>query len=76
MAILDWVNEFPGAITICDASGIILAMNDRAEIVFHEDGGKELIGTNLLACHPEPARTQLRKMLENQQANIYSIEKK
>lgn len=75
MAIPDWVKEFPGAITICDTAGIILEMNDRAEIVFQADGGRVLIGTNLLNCHPEPARIQLKQMLETQQANVYSIEK-
>jgi len=29
----------------------------------------------LLDCHPEPARSKVKKMLDNQQANVYSIEK-
>jgi len=71
-----WIEEFPGAITVCDPEGIILEMNARSAESNQEDGGKELIGTNLLNCHPEPARTQLEKMMETRQANVYTIEKK
>ena len=70
-----WFKEFPGAITICDAEGIILDMNAAAEKVFEDDGGRGLIGKNLLDCHPEPARGQLERMLDKQQKNVYTIEK-
>jgi transcriptional regulator with PAS, ATPase and Fis domain len=70
-----WVKEFPGSITVCDAEGIILAMNDEALEVFAEDGGEKLIGTNALDCHPEPARTELQHLLDNQEPNVYTIEK-
>ncbi len=75
MAEHPWVQEFPGAITVCDRDGIILEMNDKSAKVFEEDGGRQLIGTNLLDCHPEPARAQLEKLMETQQANVYTIEK-
>jgi len=26
----DWMKEFPAAITVCDANGIILEMNDKS----------------------------------------------
>jgi len=71
-----WFEEFPGAITICDAEGIILDMNTAAEDVFKEDGGRGLIGKNVLDCHPEPSRSQLERMLDKQQKNVYTIEKK
>jgi PAS domain-containing protein len=70
-----WVEEFPGAVTVCDAEGIILEMNARAAAVFAADGGRALIGTNALACHPEPARAQLAGMLASGQKNVYTIEK-
>ena len=75
MAEHSWVQEFPGAITVCDRDGIILEMNDKSAKVFEEDGGRQLIGANLLDCHPEPARVQLEELLETQQANVYTIEK-
>jgi PAS domain-containing protein len=70
-----WVQDFPGAITVCDAEGVILEMNARAVEAFREQGGAALVGTNLLDCHPEPSRTKLREMLRSQQANVYTIEK-
>jgi transcriptional regulator with PAS, ATPase and Fis domain len=75
MAEHSWVQEFPGAITVCDRDGIILEMNDKSAKIFEEDGGRNLTGTNLLSCHPEPARIKLEKLMETQQANVYTIEK-
>jgi len=72
----NWIKEYPGAITLCDKDGILLEMNDAAEKIFEEDGGRALIGTNLLDCHPEPSKSKLRDMLENQTGNTYTIEKK
>jgi len=71
-----WVKEFPAAITVCDPDGIILEMNDKAAEAFAEDGGRGLIGKNLLDCHPEPARSKVERMLDKQQKNVYTIEKK
>jgi len=70
-----WIKSFPAAITVCDVHGVILEMNDKAVDSFKEDGGEELIGANLLQCHPEPARSQLEEMLRTQRQNIYTIEK-
>jgi len=72
----DWLKEFPGAVTVCDKEGTILSMNDKSVQAFAEDGGAALIGKNVFDCHPEPARTKLRRMLEAGQKNIYTIEKK
>ncbi len=71
-----WVQEFPGAITVCDAEGIILELNDKAAKSYESDGGRKLIGSNMLGCHPEPARSQVQRLLESKQANVYTIEKK
>lgn len=71
----DWVREFPAAVTVCDREGIVLAMNERAAATFAADGGEALIGTNVLACHPEPSRTKLAGMLASGQANVYTIER-
>ena len=70
-----WITSFPAAITVCDTQGIILEMNERAAQSFASDGGKKLIGTNLLDCHPEPARSQVKELLETQANNVYTIEK-
>jgi transcriptional regulator with PAS, ATPase and Fis domain len=72
----DWTKEFPGAITVCDSAGRIIAMNDRSAETFAADGGAGLIGTNVLDCHPEASRMKLRAMLESGRANVYTIEKR
>ncbi len=70
-----WITEFPAAITVCDAEGIIIAMNNRAIESFAGDGGAALIGRNVLDCHPEPSRTQLTAMLASGEKNVYTIQK-
>ena len=71
-----WVQEFAGAVTVCDPDGIILEMNEKAARSFQEQGGMALIGTNMLDCHPEPARTKTRELLDSQKTNVYTIEKR
>ncbi|MBM4169413.1 MAG: diguanylate cyclase [Ignavibacteria bacterium] len=75
MAADRWSKELPIAITVCDTEGIIIEMNDRSIETFIKDGGAALMGSNVLDCHPEPSRTQLRNMLEHATPNIYTIEK-
>jgi transcriptional regulator with PAS, ATPase and Fis domain len=71
----DWIKEFSAAITICDASGIIVEMNDKSAAVFAKDGGRNLIGTNVLDCHPASAREKLEAMMSEKKTNVYTIEK-
>jgi len=71
-----WVKEFTGAVTVSDPDGIITGMNDKAARSFEEDGGRALIGKNMLECHPEPARSKLAELMKTRQTNIYTIEKK
>lgn len=70
-----WIKQFPAAITVCDREGKILAMNDRSCEANAADGGARLIGTNLFDCHPEPARSKLRQLLQSGAPNCYTIEK-
>jgi transcriptional regulator with PAS, ATPase and Fis domain len=70
-----WVAEFPAAITVCDPTGIILEMNAKAVEDHRDDGGKKLIGSNLFDCHPEPARTKLKRLMERPQVNVYTTER-
>lgn len=71
----EWIKEFPAAITVCDASGILLEMNDRAAKTYANDGGYELLGKSMLDCHPESARTKAEQLLAAHEKNVYSIEK-
>lgn len=71
----DWIKEFPAAITVCDAEGFILAMNEKAAKVFEKDGGRKLVGSNMLNCHPDPARNKVERLLAAKEKNVYTIEK-
>ena len=68
-----WVKEFPGSVIICAPDGIILEMNDHAAAFYAADGGRDLIGKNVLDCHPEPARSQILEMMETHQTHVYII---
>jgi transcriptional regulator with PAS, ATPase and Fis domain len=71
----EWIKEFPAAVTVCDAKGIILEMNDKAAKTFEKDGGYALIGKNLLDCHKDPARSKVEQLLAAREKNVYTIEK-
>ena len=70
-----WIKEFPAAVTVCDADGVILEMNDKAAKTFEKDGGYKLIGSNMLDCHPDPARSKVERLLAARGKNVYTIEK-
>ncbi|MBZ5497867.1 MAG: PAS domain-containing protein [Acidobacteriia bacterium] len=70
-----WVKEFPVAITVLDAKGVILEMNDKSAATFAADGGMKLVGKSALDCHPEPSRTKLQQLLQHPKASVYTIEK-
>ncbi len=71
----EWIREFPSAITVCDADGVILEMNDKAACTFEKDGGYALIGRNLLDCHSDASRGKVQQMLATHEKNVYTIEK-
>jgi transcriptional regulator with PAS, ATPase and Fis domain len=71
-----WVENFPGSITVCDKDGIMLEMNAAAEAMYAADGGRKLIGQNILDCHPARARALFCDMLAQQKTNVYTIEKR
>lgn len=70
-----WIKEFSAAVTVCDADGILLEMNDRAAKTFEKDGGRKLLGSNMLDCHPDPANTKVERLLAAREKNVYTIEK-
>jgi transcriptional regulator with PAS, ATPase and Fis domain len=71
-----WIHAFPAAITVCDPEGIILEMNEEAAKSYEKWGGMDLIGKNMFFCHSSASQEKLRVMLDNQQPNVYTIEKK
>ena len=71
----NWTNQVAIAITVTDANGIITEMNPTSIATFAADGGAELIGSDVFACHPEPSRTKLASMYKAHQPNHYTIQK-
>ena len=70
-----WSNQVAIAITVTDAGGIIKEMNPTSIATFAKDGGAGLIGSDVLACHPEPSRTKLDSMYRERRPNHYTIRK-
>ena len=60
-----WIKEFPAAVTVCDAEGIILEMNDKSAKTFEADGGYNLIGSNMLDCHPGQSHQKVERLLDD-----------
>lgn len=71
----NWYKVFPGAITVTDAEGTIIEMNDASADMFKKDGGYEIMGRNAITCHPPRTQEKVRKIYETQSKNIYSITK-
>ncbi len=67
--------NFPPRLRFANSAGVLLEMNDRAARTLEKDGGRALIGKNILDCHPEPARSKTQAMLANHEKNVYTIEK-
>ena len=70
-----WLEEFPVAITVTDAAGIILTMNAHSRKSFEKEGGEALLGTSVFDCHPEPARAKTLELFRQRAPNHYTIRK-
>jgi transcriptional regulator with PAS, ATPase and Fis domain len=70
-----WTEGMQAAMTVCDENGKVLYLNEKAAQTFAKNGGKALVGTNLMDCHPEPARSKVKDLLANPRYNAYTIEK-
>lgn len=71
----DWAEEFGAAITVCDENGVLVEVNQRSRSTFAGDVTDELLGRNILDCHPEPARSKVVELLKTAGTNVYTIEK-
>jgi transcriptional regulator with PAS, ATPase and Fis domain len=70
----DWVEEFPGMISVCDVDGKILVLNKQIAEYFSSTGGKELIGTNLFDCHGQMSGEEIRNLMKQKMADVYIAE--
>ena len=71
-----WVDEFPGAVTVCDPEGIILEMNQKSAENFKDDGGMELIGKNMFDCHPRTRTNQNQRAPREKAAPTFILTEK
>ena len=73
-AVPDWARDMNCAITVCDAGGVIIYMNERSRELYQAHGN--LIGFNLMACHNERSRAIIARLLKDGGSNVYTIEKR
>ncbi len=76
MSNASWWKEIPAAVTVTNAEGIIIDMNQKAAATFKKSGGEALIGRQLLDCHSVQSQEKIRQLTQDTQANIYTIEEK
>lgn len=70
-----WEKEYNSAITVCDRSGIIVFMNEKACRTFAGQGGAALVGKSLFDCHKPTSREKIKKLITSGKSNTYTIEK-
>lgn len=73
-ALCRWADDVDYAVTIADKDCTIIYMNRRSRTTFCKNG-EELVGKNLMDCHPEHAKTIIRRLLKEGGSNAYTITK-
>ena len=73
---LEWFEQLPCSVVVCDRKFTILYLNEKAARDHAEDGGRALVGKDLMDCHPPEAQAKLREVLASGRPNLYTIEKK
>jgi len=73
--IIDWAKELNCAVTVTDKKGVIIYMNDKSGKTFEKWGGLDLIGKSLDGCHSPKSQETIKKLMNNKETNVYTIEK-
>ncbi len=73
---LEWFKQLPCAVTICNKNYRSLYMNDKAAEVNSKEGGKDLVGKNLMDCHPPEAQDRLKNVTASGRPNVYTTERR
>lgn len=71
----NYIEEADFAVTVCKKDGEIVYMNQKSKKTFLRPGMPDILGNNVLDCHPEPARTLLADLMAHPRNNAYTIEK-
>lgn len=69
-----WADEVDYAVTIADKECRIIYMNKRSRDTFCKNG-ENLIGKNLMDCHPPHAIEIIKRLLKDGGSNTYTITK-
>lgn len=69
-----WADDVDYAVTIADKECRIIYMNKRSRETFCKNG-EDLIGRDLMACHPPHAQAIIRRLLSEGGSNVYTITK-
>jgi len=72
---INWIKEFPAAITVCDTKGKIIGMNNKSAEVFINEGGYELLDKNIFDCHSDNSTRIIKELIAEKKTNVYTIEK-
>jgi len=73
---LDYFKEINIAVTICDAQGMIVYMNEKSKLTFKSDGGENSIGKSVFDCHSQLSKDKIHFLMNTMSSNTYTIEKK
>lgn len=71
MTDFSWAENLTCAVTVCDADGIILFMNERSRQTFARHG--DIIGHNLFDYHKPESASKIRHMLATGEDNSYFV---
>jgi transcriptional regulator with PAS, ATPase and Fis domain len=73
---LEWFEQLPCSVIVCDRKYNVLYMNDKAAEDHADDGGRALVGTDLMNCHPPEAQAKLKEVLRSGRPNVYTTEER
>ena len=73
---MEWIEKLNGNVIVSDAKGTIIYLNEKAISNYEKEGGKNLIGKNLMDCHNDSSRQKILEIMTTRKNNVYTIEKK
>ena len=73
---MEWIEKLNGNVIVSDTEGTVIYMNEKALSNYEKEGGRNLIGKNLMDCHNETSRQKILEIMTTHHYNVYTIEKK
>ena len=71
---MDWVDEFPGGISVCDTEGRMLVINRKEAAALEKLGFKNILGKKFWACHAKKSAGMIREQMSDQKTRVYFTE--